>query len=248
MIVLPAYLQHELMPYSGFIQLYAQRLDGLSVSKNWDFKQNFRKKWVSYGGLPLIINLRLNKMVNRQIHIRLNGLKLALKEIEDAFRELKKDAFLEMGFEYDTPIPETPENRELHKKVDLIRRKREDILYYRIFCFTQVAFSLKDYLKKIYPLKKEEVESFFSDQIDGAIPKKDIANDLKHNPKNDMKFGFVAKSKETEIVNRSKITTIKYDFNWNYRGLDTVDHCKTLFQQIHQFVRDEIDQLPKEPT
>lgn len=182
-------------------------------------------------------------MVNRQIHIRLNGLKIALKEIEDAFCELKKDAFLEMGFEYDTPIPETPQNRALHKKVDLIRMEREDILYYRIFCFTQVAYSLKDYLKKIYPLKKLEIESFFSDQIDGAIPKKDIANDLKHNPKNDMKFGFVEKSKKTEIVNRSKITTINFNFNWNYQGLDTIDHCKTVFKEIHQFVRDEIDSM-----
>jgi hypothetical protein len=43
MIVLPAYLPHELMPYSGFIQLYAQRSDGLSVSKNWGFEQNFQK-------------------------------------------------------------------------------------------------------------------------------------------------------------------------------------------------------------
>jgi hypothetical protein len=93
-------------------------------------------------------------MVNRQIHIRLNGLKIAMKEIEAVFCELKKDAFLEMGFEYDTSIPETPQNRALHKKVDLIRREREDILYYRIFCFTQVVYSLKDYMKKILSSKE----------------------------------------------------------------------------------------------
>ncbi|HCB44968.1 MAG TPA: hypothetical protein DEP37_00920 [Algoriphagus sp.] len=182
-------------------------------------------------------------MVNRQIQIRLRALKIALDEIDIAFRETKKDAFLEIGFKYDVPYPETSQNRALHKKVDLIRREREDILYYRIFCFTQVVYSLKDYLKKIYPLKKREIESFFSDQIDGSIPKKGLANDLKHNPDKDLKFGFVEKSKKTEIVNRSKITTINFNFNWKYQGLDTIDHCKTVFKEIHQFVRDEIDSV-----
>ena len=180
-------------------------------------------------------------MVNRKIQIRLRALTIALNEIDTAFKETKRDVFLELGFEYNIPYPETPQNRALHKKMDSIKRERQEVLYYRIFCFSQVIYSLKEYLKKLYPEKKKIIESFFSDQIEGAIPIKDIANDLKHNPEKDMRFGFVVKNKKTETVDRKIITTINYNFNWHYEGLDSIDYCKSIYKEIYKFIREEIE-------
>jgi hypothetical protein len=53
MIVLPAHFPIEFITYSGFIQLYAQRSDGLSVSKNWGFEQNFQKTGFPTDCLPV---------------------------------------------------------------------------------------------------------------------------------------------------------------------------------------------------
>tara|TARA_R110002020_G_C16159563_1_gene763285 strand:+ start:460 stop:1011 length:552 start_codon:yes stop_codon:yes gene_type:complete len=180
-------------------------------------------------------------MVDRKIQIRLRALKIALNEIDTAFQETKRDTFLELGFEYNIPYPETSQNKALYKKMDSIIRERQEILYYRIFCFSQVIYSLKEYLKKLLPEKKKKIESFFSDQIDGAIPIKDLANDLKHNPDKDMKFGFVVKSKKTEIVDRKIINTINYNFNWHYEGMDSLDYCKSIYKDIYKFIREEID-------
>ena len=162
-----------------------------------------------------------------------------MDEIEIAYNATLINPYLELGFENDKSYSLTPQNRALFKKADLLKGKREEVLYYRIFCFSQVVYSLKDYLNKIYPEKKAIIESFFSDKPEGGVSRKQLSNDLKHNPSKDMKFGFIEKGRKTELINRSKITTINYNFNWHYEGFDSIDHCKSIYKEILLFLRDE---------
>jgi len=169
----------------------------------------------------------------------MDALKLGLEEIEAAYQETLKDSQLELGLMYDTyPLDET--HNALFKQAEDITKKRKEDLYYRIFCFSQVVFSLKDYLKKSYPVHTGKIESFFSDPREGGIIIKEMSNDMKHNPKLDLKYGLVIKSTKTEIINRRQTTTTYANFNWSYRGIDSIDHCNYIYKEIRHFLQEDL--------
>lgn len=178
--------------------------------------------------------------MKQNIRIRMDALKLGFEEIEAAFQETRKDSWLEVGLVYDKPYPLDETNDALFRKADAITKKRKDVLYYRIFCFSQVVFSLKDYLIKSFPVHTRKIESFFSDPREGGIIIKQMSNDMKHNPKLDLKYGLVIKSSKTEIINRTQMTTTYANFNWSYQGIDSIDHCKYIYREIHQFLQEDL--------
>lgn len=178
--------------------------------------------------------------MQQNIRIRMDALKLGLEEIEVAYQETLKDSWLEVGLVYDVPYPIDETHNALFRQSEDITKKRKDLLYYRIFCFSQVVFSLKDYLKKSYPVHEREIESFFSDPREGGMTIKQMSNDMKHNPKLDLKYGLFTKSTKTEIINRRKMTTTYANFNWSYRGIDSIDHCKFLYNEICNFLEEDL--------
>jgi hypothetical protein len=169
----------------------------------------------------------------------MDALKLGLEEIKAAYQETLKDSQLELGLVNETyPIDET--HNALFRQAEDITKKRKEVLYYRIFCFSQVVFSLKDYLKKSYPVHERKIESFFSDPREGGMTIKQMSNDMKHNPKLDLKYGLVIKSSKTEIINRRQMTTTYANFNWSYRGIDSIDHCNYIFTKIRHFLEEDL--------
>ena len=178
--------------------------------------------------------------MKQNIKIRVNALKMGLEEIEAAFQETRKDSWLEVGIVYDKPYTLDETNNALFRQADAITKKRKNALYYRIFCFSQVVFSLKDYLKKSDPVHTGKIESFFSDPGEGGIIIKEMSNDMKHNPKLDLKYGPVIKSTKTELINRRQMTTTYANFNWSYQGIDSIDHCKYIYNKILHFLQEDL--------
>lgn len=178
--------------------------------------------------------------MKQNIKIRVNALKMGLEEIEAAFQETRKDSWLEVGIVYDKPYPLDEIHNALFKQADAITKERKDVLYYRIFCFSQVVFSLKDYLKKSYPVHTGKIESFFSDPREGGITIKQMSNDMKHNPKLDLKYGLVIKSSKSEIINKTQIMTTYANFNWGYQKIDSIDYCKYLYKEICHFLKNDL--------
>jgi hypothetical protein len=177
--------------------------------------------------------------MQQNIRIRMDALKLGLEEIEAAYQETLKDSQLELGLVNETyPIDET--HNALFRQAEDITKKRKEVLYYRIFCFSQVVFSLKDYLKKSHPVHTGKIESFFSDPREGGITIKQMSNDMKHNPKLDLKYGLVIKSSKSEIINKTQITTTYANFNWGYQRIDSIDHCKYIYKEIRHFLQEDL--------
>lgn len=177
--------------------------------------------------------------INYQIEIRLSALKLAAKEIREAYEESKIDAYSEFGIEYEKPYVLVPGEVSIFKKADELAKRRKDVLFYRIFCFTQVFYSLKDYISKLYPEKKVRVESFFNEKDKSQFIRKRLANDLKHNPSKDIRFGFTEKRRERKSVNGHHQETIVFDWSWNWNNLDTIDYCEDLLLQMDKFIHQE---------
>lgn len=179
-------------------------------------------------------------MINQKVELRLKLLRLALEEINLAYTETLIDSFLEQGLKYEIGYEMTNQYNELHDNARRVKKDREEILYYRIFCLTQIIYSLKEYLRELYPLKKNKIEKFFSKKGNGKLARTDLANNLKHDPKNDLKFGLVINGKKTEKFNKSELTTYYFNWNWHLGGIDSIEYCKKLVLEIEKFIQEEI--------
>lgn len=175
-----------------------------------------------------------------QIRIRLEALKFGLEEIDFAHKETLNDPELEFGFEYEKPYPMNAVNSALYKKADIIKKRRREILYYRVFCFTQVAFSLRDYLKELYPEHEAKILSFYDEILDSGFKRKDFSNKPKHDPNKDMKFGLQMKLQKTEVKDGEKTKVYFYRFNWAFEGADSIDLCREFHKEIHDFIRNDL--------
>jgi hypothetical protein len=178
----------------------------------------------------------------KKIDIRIKALRFNLDHLNSAYADTTRDSVVDTGIEYGKEYPYNDETRELFKKHEDLKKSREEILFFTIFNFTQVYYSIKEYLKKEYPSQKEKIEAFFSDRPLGFMARKDISNDLKHNPSNDIqyKIGQIAKTEKFR-EGTSLIIRTNYRETWFYYGIDSVEYCNHLYKELSEFMDKEID-------
>lgn len=149
-------------------------------------------------------------MQNQRIVQRLKTLQFNLNDINDCYDNSLKDTFLEVGIEYHKQYALDDETYKLLDKEQKLRKLHEDKLFSSIFSFTQTYYSIKEYLRKEFPQNKEIIEEFYSNEKSGLIARKDICNDLKHNPEKDLKYGFGQVSRETFTEPKQVVINIKF--------------------------------------
>lgn len=180
-------------------------------------------------------------MNNKKVDIRIRALKFNLDQLNAAYAETTRDSVVDTGFEYGKQYPYNDETRALIKMHEDLKKSREDILFFTIFNFTQVYYSIKEYLRKEYPTQKERIEQFFSDRPLGFKARKDISNDLKHNPSNDLQYGIGKIGKDETFMDGKKlIVRTNYKETWFYYGVDSVEYCNHLYTQLIELMNKEI--------
>lgn len=176
--------------------------------------------------------------MNSKVALRFKLLKSEIEELNKCHQDTLRDPWVDCGMQYDRPTPYNEESIKIHNELlsqglALIKKREED-LFGKIFHFSQTFFSLKDYLKKLYPQYEGIVEDFFSNEIIDGITRKKIGNDLKHNPEYDLEL----KKRKPEItkLGTKQIITIHMEGKWYYNEIDSVKHCNTLFSELSEFL------------
>ncbi len=174
--------------------------------------------------------------LNRIVHQRLKSLRLNLNEVDKFYTDLKMDYIKDTGIDYNTWYPDNEETRILFKRADDLYSLRKDQLFTAIFNFSQTFYSLKEYLIVYDPIKEGLIEDFFSNEKTDMLSRKQIANDLKHDPNNDLIFD--SRVVKNEIIKEpGKITHISYlSHSWFYRNLETVEYCQRLYKELLTFL------------
>lgn len=167
---------------------------------------------------------------------RLKTLQFNLEDINTCYDNTLKDTFLEVGIEIDKPYILNYETYKLFNKERELRKLYKDKLFSSILNFTQTYYSLKEYLRKEFPQKKDIIEDFFSNKKVNLIARKDICNDLKHNPEKDLKYGLEEVNRETIKEPKQIKINIEFRRTWFYSGIDSVEHCNTLFKDLLKFI------------
>lgn len=175
--------------------------------------------------------------------MRLRALKFNLEQLNSAYNETTRDSVIDSGLEYGKNYPYNEGTYDMLDEPDKLRKSREDMLFFTIFNFTQVFYSIKEYLKAGYPNKKVEIENFFSTRQLGFTERKAISNDLKHNPSSDLKYehGQIGESQTRREGRKLKIMTY-YRWTWFYYGVDSVEYCNTLYKELIDFLTKEFGQ------
>jgi hypothetical protein len=181
--------------------------------------------------------------IDEKINIRIKALKFNLDELNESYNLTARDVVIETGMEYGKQYPYNEETLAIIRKQDELKKMREERLHFTILNFTQVFYSVKEYLKKGYPEKKQKVEDFFSNNELGIKARKDISNDLKHNPQNDIKYGFGQVGKEETKDGTKRITKIYFKHTWFYNGIDSVEYCNNLYKEFSRFIHDEFPNI-----
>jgi hypothetical protein len=178
-------------------------------------------------------------MQNQRIVQRLKTLRFNIDDINHSYDNTLKDTFLEVGLEYHKQYPANDETYRLFNKEQELRSLYKDKLFSSIFNFTQTYYSIKEYLVKEFPQKKEIIEDFFSNEKIGLLTRKAICNDLKHDPKKDLKYEFGEVSKQTFTEPGQVVIKIEFRRTWFYSGIDSVEHCNVLYKELKRFI--EVD-------
>jgi len=173
---------------------------------------------------------------NRKIDIRIRALKFNLDQINTFYEETLRDVVSDTGMEYGKKYPLNSQTIELLNNQKKLQKSREDKLFFSVFNFTQVYYSIKDYLKKEFPDRKDKIEGFFSSRIVGLKARKDISNDLKHNPENDLKYDTRLVDKQEYIEGRTKHVKFNLKNSWFYYDIDAVEYCNKLYKELLDFI------------
>jgi hypothetical protein len=181
--------------------------------------------------------------IDEKINIRIKALKFNLDELNEAYNLTTRDVVTETGMEYGKQYPYNEETLSIIRQQNKLKKEREERLHFKILNFTQVFYSIKEFLKKGYPEKKQKVEDFFSDTELGNKARKDISNDLKHNPENDLKYGFGQVGKEEIRDGTKRIKKIYFKHSWFYRGIDSVEYCNNLYKELSNFIHVEFPNI-----
>ena len=179
----------------------------------------------------------------KNINIRIKALKYNLEQLNEAYEMTTRDAGIESGIKYDQQYPYNDETLALFRKKDELKKSRVEKLYFNIFNYTQVFFSLKDYMKKGYPEKEQVIESFFSDKDSSDKARKDISNHLKHNPQMDIKYATGQVEREERKEGDKRKVIIHFRETWFYRGIDSVEYCNKIYNELINLINDEFSDL-----
>lgn len=177
---------------------------------------------------------------NQKIALRLKVLQDEIEDINKFYSDTLRDAYTDCGMEYGKSSPYNEETIKLHNQTlrqgQELEEHRTEKLYGRILNFSQTYLSMKDYLKKLYPKKKQIIEDFFSnDKVDG-IARKDIGRDLKHNPENDLTLKM--KKSEISFLPYGKIYSVEIQKKWFYKDIYSVEYCNLLYNELLTFLKE----------
>lgn len=174
--------------------------------------------------------------LSRNVYQRLKSLKLNLDEVDKCKDDLKRDYIKDVGLEYDIWYPDNEESQALFREGEDLYELRKDHLFKTVFNFSQNFYSLKEYLIEYEPKKVGVIEDFFSNENNDQLSRKQISNDLKHNPNNDLEFDSRIVKKES-IIEHHKTTHISYiGHSWFYGKVETVEYCHKLYAELIQFL------------
>ena len=138
---------------------------------------------------------------------RLKILQLGIDEIKECYDATLRDTYLDVGLEYNKKYP-YPDDGTLNliKKAEELKKLRELKLYTSIFNFTQIFYSVKEFLLADFPQYKIDIENFFSNEKVSGLSRTRISNDLKHNSKKDLEYKSILQQLNTdkELNSRSK--------------------------------------------
>jgi hypothetical protein len=176
---------------------------------------------------------------NKKIDIKIRGLKFNLDQINTFYEETLRDVVSDSGMEYGKKYPLNSQTIELFNYQDKLQKSREEKLFFSIFNFTQIYYSIKDYLKKEFPERKDKIEGFYSTKLLGLKARKDISNDLKHNPENDLKYDFRFVDRQHYIEGRTKHIKLNLKNSWFYHDIDSVEYCNKLYKELLDFLTTE---------
>jgi hypothetical protein len=169
--------------------------------------------------------------------LRLKTLQFDIEEVNRYYKETRKIPLPEIRVEDGNSVSFEEMGKLLIKQYDTQSPEVEK-LYSRIFNFTQTFYSIKEYLKKIYPEQEQCIEDFFSNEL-FYLPfsRKDISNDLKHHPDlKDLKLKNLS-------VGRSQYPDCSYsifflsDMDWFYGNINAVPFCNNLYKELLEFLK-----------
>ncbi len=179
-------------------------------------------------------------MKSEAVDIRIKTLQFNLEKLNEAYSVYKRDAFIDVGVDIRISYSDNEETRALLKKPQQLIKERQDFLFHTIFNFTQTYYSIKEYLKKEFPSKTKDIENFFSDESFRLKKRKDLSNDLKHNPNKDLQFEFG--QTDVKLIRNDSDFTLKtnYEEAWFYDGNESVEYCNSLYKDLMIFLEDKI--------
>ena len=186
-----------------------------------------------------ITDEELNQMDER-ISIRLFALKYNLENLTESYEETKKDAFLEVEFQYYVEYEDNESFRKREQEYRSLVKTREYVFFTWLLNFTQCFYSLKEYLINLQVIEKRKVEEFFSRPASKGLSRKQTANDLKHNPDKDAKYDFQVVKKEKIIDGNTVRNNMYYKKSWFYEDREAVEHCTALFNDLFGFIKQNL--------
>jgi hypothetical protein len=179
--------------------------------------------------------------MNEQITRRRFALKYNLDQLKIANEQTKRDSFLDVGLEYGVKYEDNEWYHEKEKSYQILKREREYIFFTYIVNFTQCYYMIKEYINKLYPQYKDEVERFFSNPDNLNLPRKSISNDLKHKPQFDIEYDLKEVHRETTREGNKIVHKSYVKHSWFYKNLETVEYCTRLFDELENFIEDLLE-------
>jgi hypothetical protein len=178
--------------------------------------------------------------MNQKIALRLKKLQGERENMWRFYTETFFDAYADVGMDYTKTYQYNEESikmfNQLSSEAEKLEIERYEKLYGEIFNFTQTFFSFKEYLKKIYPQHFQIIEDFFSNEKREGIARKDICNDLKHNPENDLEYK--RDYPETTILPNKKEYRFYNHKRWVYKkDIYSVEYCNILYNELLDFLK-----------
>lgn len=174
--------------------------------------------------------------MNPQIEGRIFALNYNLEQIHIAYKQSTRYALLDVGLEYNVKYEHNEWSRKKYQEYLTLVMTREYVLFTCILNFTQCYYMIKEYLKKLFPQYFKQVEEFFSEPEKENLARKLMSNDLKHNPDNDIQYGFRVVGRETTIYSNKVVHTTNMKHSWFYKDIETVQYCTQLYNELLQFV------------
>lgn len=177
--------------------------------------------------------------MNKKIALRLKKLQGERENMWRFYTATFQDAYADVGMDYTKEYPYNEVSikmfNQLSSEAEKLEVERQEKLYGEIFNFTQTYFSFKDYLKNLYPTQKSIIEDFFSNEKRDGIARKDICNDLKHNPENDLEY--LNDETETTILPNKIVYIASNQKRWVYRKeIYSVEYCNILYNELIDFL------------